>query len=98
MVCVWKGREGGCIYGMGEVCVHGERVCVCIWKGWSVRALGEGECVYGRGGVCVHGERNDACIWKGWSVCARKFGTKLSDLILSLQICVWLTRLCLSKL
>ena len=23
-----------------------ERGRVCIWKGWSVRALGEGECVY----------------------------------------------------
>ena len=73
MVCVWKGQEGGCIYGMGEVCVHGERVGVCIWKGWSVRAWGEGECVYGRGGVCVHGERESvymegvecACMGRG---------------------------------
>ena len=68
-VCILKGREGGCIYGMGGVCVHEERVGVCIWKGWSVRVWGEGECiwkglsawtrrgmmrVYGSGGVCVH--------------------------------------------
>ena len=45
--------------------MHGERVGVCIWKGWSVRGWGEGEWVYGRGRVCMDEERKDTCIWKG---------------------------------
>ena len=54
--------EKTCVYGRGGVCmdevredgVYGRVECAwtrrggwCIWKGLSVRALGEGGCVYG---------------------------------------------------
>ena len=81
-VCIWKGwsvhawGEGGCVYGRGGVCVHGEREGVCTWKGRvcipgqregvymegvECACIGRGGCVCGRGGLCMHGEREGVC-------------------------------------
>ena len=56
-VCMegWSVRawgEGGCVYGRGGVCVHGERERVCNTEGVECVCAGSG-CVYTEGVECV---------------------------------------------
>ena len=97
--------EGGHMHMEGVECACMGSGRVCVWKveregvymeGVKCACMGRG-CVHMEGVECAWTRRGMIMYMEGWSVCARKFGTKLSDPFLSFQICVWLTRLCLSK-